>query len=376
LANNTTGSNNISIGSGALDFNTTSSNLIAIGAAALQDNTTGTRNVAIGNFSGRDITTGTDNTVIGYGSLGLATTGINNTIIGANVANNTTTASGLLAIGSNAVFANTTGSGNYIGGAVAAGNVTGTANVFFGNAAGQGNGSSTDNTYLGFGAAQFTGTGIVTVGAITGGSGYTDGTYTDVALFPTRSYVGQSARFTIVVSGGTVTSVTLTGPGSGYIVGDVLNDASGILGPGTGFTIPVSTIVNASRNTLVGRGAYQLSFNGENNTMVGYQAGRSPTGAILNRSVFLGYQAGLNETNSDRLYISNTSTTTPLIFGAFDNTGGTAGRLKINGNLEIKGKTPASASDTGVVGEIAWDADYIYICIATNTWKRSAITTW
>ena len=38
--------------------------------------------------------------------------------------------------------------------------------------------------------------------------------------------------------------------------------------------------------------------------------------------------------------------------------------------------TPASASATGVAGTIAWDSDYIYVCTATNTWKRVAIATW
>jgi hypothetical protein len=38
--------------------------------------------------------------------------------------------------------------------------------------------------------------------------------------------------------------------------------------------------------------------------------------------------------------------------------------------------TPASASASGVAGTIAWDASYIYICTATNTWKRVAIATW
>ena len=38
--------------------------------------------------------------------------------------------------------------------------------------------------------------------------------------------------------------------------------------------------------------------------------------------------------------------------------------------------TPASAAATGVAGTIVWDADYIYICVATNTWKRVAIATW
>ena len=39
-------------------------------------------------------------------------------------------------------------------------------------------------------------------------------------------------------------------------------------------------------------------------------------------------------------------------------------------------KTPASAGADGDQGQIAWDADYIYICVATNTWKRVAISTW
>ena len=38
--------------------------------------------------------------------------------------------------------------------------------------------------------------------------------------------------------------------------------------------------------------------------------------------------------------------------------------------------TPASATATGTAGEVAWDANYIYICTATNTWKRVAISTW
>jgi len=39
-------------------------------------------------------------------------------------------------------------------------------------------------------------------------------------------------------------------------------------------------------------------------------------------------------------------------------------------------KTPANASDTGNQGDIAWDSDYVYVCVATDTWKRSPITTW
>ena len=39
-------------------------------------------------------------------------------------------------------------------------------------------------------------------------------------------------------------------------------------------------------------------------------------------------------------------------------------------------RTPASATATGDAGEICWDANYIYVCTATNTWKRAALSTW
>ena len=39
-------------------------------------------------------------------------------------------------------------------------------------------------------------------------------------------------------------------------------------------------------------------------------------------------------------------------------------------------KTPASAGAAGNAGDICWDASYIYVCVATNTWMRSALVTW
>ena len=37
---------------------------------------------------------------------------------------------------------------------------------------------------------------------------------------------------------------------------------------------------------------------------------------------------------------------------------------------------PSSATDTGDEGQIIFTADYIYYCTATNTWKRTALSTW
>lgn len=44
--------------------------------------------------------------------------------------------------------------------------------------------------------------------------------------------------------------------------------------------------------------------------------------------------------------------------------------------LNIATSTPTNSTDTGSAGDIAWDSDYIYICTATNTWKRLALSTW
>jgi hypothetical protein len=44
------------------------------------------------------------------------------------------------------------------------------------------------------------------------------------------------------------------------------------------------------------------------------------------------------------------------------------------GQLNISNPTvPGTTSATGTAGDIAWDANYIYVCIATNSWKRAPI---
>lgn len=39
-------------------------------------------------------------------------------------------------------------------------------------------------------------------------------------------------------------------------------------------------------------------------------------------------------------------------------------------------RTPASATAAGNQGDVCWDANYLYVCIATNTWRRIAHATW
>lgn len=102
---------------------------------------------------------------------------------------------------------------------------------------------------------------IKTLGTITPGSGYVNGTYTNVVL---TGGSGFGARATIVVSGGQVSTVTVTNTGAGYIVGDVLSASNTSLGgSGAGFSIPV-TAIYAQRIEMsaaaTGTGSVSLTF--------------------------------------------------------------------------------------------------------------------
>ncbi len=84
---------------------------------------------------------------------------------------------------------------------------------------------------------------ITSLGAITGGSGYSNGAYYNVAL---TNGTGNGASANIIISGGAVTSVTLTNGGALYTVGDTLSIS---LGTGVGFSVPVATVGNANGRT-------------------------------------------------------------------------------------------------------------------------------
>jgi len=54
------------------------------------------------------------------------------------------------------------------------------------------------------------------------------------------------------------------------------------------------------------------------------------------------------------------------------------GQLTINNDVLslLTSKTPASAGAAGTAGDICWDAGFLYVCTATDTWKKIAIATW
>lgn len=54
----------------------------------------------------------------------------------------------------------------------------------------------------------------------------------------------------------------------------------------------------------------------------------------------------------------------------------------VYGNLEtgtlkiVSPNPPTDADDPGIIGQIEWDANYIYVCINDDTWVRAQLSTW
>ncbi|MFH2096169.1 MAG: hypothetical protein ABIJ16_10725, partial [Bacteroidota bacterium] len=70
-----------------------------------------------------------------------------------------------------------------------------------------------------------------------------------------------------------------------------------------------------SGNTFIGAHSGWYNNVGEQNTFIGRRSGYYNTAGSYN--VFLGFEAGFNENSSNKLYIENSSSTTPLIYGDF-----------------------------------------------------------
>jgi hypothetical protein len=82
--------------------------------------------------------------------------------------------------------------------------------------------------------------------ALQGGSGYQNGVFYNV---PLTGGTGSGAIATIEVTGGAVTSVTITEPGSSYSGGDALS--ASLLG-GSGFSVPVLSLTNVTGTSWLG----------------------------------------------------------------------------------------------------------------------------
>lgn len=151
------------------------------------------------------------------------------------------------------------------------------------------------------------------------------------SLAVTGSPVINSGEFTVELKANTTFAGTITSASA--VIGNL------VTGNGTGGTISGANLISA--NLLSGS---LITSSQPNVTVVGTLANLAVTGNV-----------GIG------VAVANTTAS-----------------LDVNSNaVRVRtAKTPASATAAGNAGEICWDSNYVYVCVATNTWKRSAITTW
>ncbi|NOX16653.1 MAG: tail fiber domain-containing protein [Chlorobi bacterium] len=83
------------------------------------------------------------------------------------------------------------------------------------------------------------------------------------------------------------------------------------------------------KNVYIGYSSGYSGVNSSNNVYVGNNAGADATGSD---NVFIGYAAGSTEIGSNLLYIENSPSSSPLIYGDFS-----ANELTVNGDLTVTG---------------------------------------
>lgn len=273
-------------------------------------------NSLLGFSAGCNITTGTKNFFAGYEAGEANTTGSQNVLIGDNAGFNNNSNTNVF-IGTSAGYTNSSGFGSVIIGDNAGYLNNGFRNIFIGREAGYYNSTGNDNVYM---------------GAFAGQKG-TDGVY--------NTYIGtESGQF-----GTTGSNNSFVGHRAGYVNNGSDNVAVGDLAGSNdnNYVNPPSTF---SGSVFLGASSGSMQKSGAGNTYLGAYAGRTNlTGA---GNVFLGYSAGQNETGSNKLYISNTSSTTPLIYGEFYYGDPAYQKVRINGKLEVA-ETTAGAGTIAVI---------------------------
>ena len=142
----------------------------------------------------------------------------------------------------------------------------------------------------------------------------------------------------------------------------------------SGGLVGINTTSPGTILDVVGPGNPTLTVRGSDGAYTGIVNIQAAGGGVSSINATGGNNALKIETNSvERARIDSSGR---LLVGGSSDSGGAL--LQVFGDRIRVGtaKTPASASDTGTAGEICWDASYIYVCTATNTWKRTAIATW
>ena len=235
------------------------------------DDLSNRRNVYIGNSAGYNSVTGRYNAIIGYEAVYNHSSPNNTTALGYHAGRNYAGAFGGTMLGYRAGY-----------------NSTGNNNVMVGYESGMEN-SGSDNFFMGRGTGWYNdGNSNIMMGYYTG---YDNRGSSNIFFGKSSGYENSGNR------------------------GVFLGESAGRVNIG-------------DDNIFLGYESGRYNATGTRNLFLGRQAGYS--NILGDGNIFLGYQAGYSETNGDRLYIENSSSANPLIYGEFDND-----VLRVNGVLQI-----------------------------------------
>jgi len=379
---------NVGVGINALHINTTGSFNTANGYLALYTNSSGLSNTATGSQA-LYANTGSFNTANGHRALENNTTGQCNTAVGSD-ALATNTGSYNTGLGYSALFENTTGQYNVgLGYCVNYNNQEGSQNTIIGFDAGKGSflHSKSGNIFLGF------------------QSGYNElgdnKLYIENSDSSTPLIYGEFANDKIVINGEfQATGITRDSGGDAGTNGQILASTSS----GTDWVDPASEIndladgktggnsvflgtsagtnddgtdnynvavgyqslyenTSGQDNVGVGYGVNYYNQGGSENTIIGSRAGMGIMSHGKSGNVFIGFNAGYLETGDNKLYIENSSSVSPLIYGDF-----ATDKVTINDVLIL---TPRSTVPIGPVnGEIYVGTDNHIYCYLGGAWKQ------
>ena len=98
--------------------------------------------------------------------------------------------------------------------------------------------------------------------------------------------------------------------------------------------------------------------------VAGYDAAGPSTGNVGN--LIIGSTNGVVKT-----FVGNTSDANVVTTVSESGLTVNRGTFVVSAN-----SAPVAANSTGTAGTIAWDGDYVYVCVATDTWKRANLSTW
>ena len=260
----------------------------------------GDSNTFVGHQSGWKNTYGTRNTFFGEDAGQKNDVGSSNAFFGEDAGKNNTRGAGNAFFGEDAGYENTIGKENsFFGHNAGRNNGTGIGNAFFGKDAGLHNTNGYNNAFFGYSAGKNNEGGFSNAFF-----GYGAG-HNNVDGYA-NTFFGEDAGYT---NSGNSNAFF------GYEAGREHDDGS--------------------HNAFFGAFAGWDHRSGKENVFVGSGAGFNNHNG--NGNVFLGHDAGRREGGSNTLYIDNSDTLTPLIYGEFDND-----VVKINGNFTAIATSVAS----------------------------------